>query len=137
MRVLLIVVAIVLTLPVLLFLVGWDSMRRNDRRLTEFSEQLFAYPLPPDSRILRQTAQVGVLTGNGNHCDYVARLEIESSLPPAAVDAHYQELRLHPAVGNGAGGGLPAVTVESQGPGRVAITATDAPYPAGLDTRCH
>lgn len=137
MRVILITVAIVLTLPLLLLLAGWDTMRRNDRRLTEFSEQLFAYPLPPASRILRQTAEVGVLTGNGNHCDYVARLELASSLPPMAVEAHYQGLRLHPAVANGAGGGLPAVTVESQGPGRMAVTATDAPYPAGLDTRCH
>ena len=136
MRKALIALAVVLSVPLLIVLAILDSRRRNDRRLAHFSEQLFSYPLPPGSRVLSQTAQVGVLTGNGNHCDYISQMELESSLPIAAIEAHYQRLQLRPAAGNGAGAGLPAVTVDSLDMQRVTVTAIDAPYPAGLDDRC-
>ena len=136
MRNALIAVAVVLSIPLLIVLAILDTRRRNDRRLAHFSAQLFSYPLPPRSRVLSQTAQVGVLTGNGNHCDYISRMELESWLPIAAIEAHYKELQLRPAAGDGAGAGLPAVTVDSLDLQRVTVTATDAPYPAGLDDRC-
>jgi hypothetical protein len=109
----------------------------NDLRLSKFSAQLFDHPLPPRSRAVASSSEVGILTGNGNHCDFVARLELASELGIDEVRAHYERLRLSPAIPGGADGGLPIVEVLAIRPETYAVEAIDAPYGAGLDIRCH
>lgn len=109
----------------------------NDLRLSKFSAQLFDHPLPPCSRAVASSSEVGILTGNGNHCDFVARLELASDLGIDQVRAHYERLRLSPAVPGGADGGLPLIDVSRTPRGTYSVDAIDAPYGAGFDMRCH
>jgi hypothetical protein len=132
--------AVVLALPLLLLLAIVLAGVRNDRRLARFAAQLDDYPPPPGARIVHRLAAVGMLTGNGNHCDYLARHELASALPLASVRAHYARLRLHPAIeggAGGAGGGSPDLAVEPREGGGYVVSAIDAPYAAGFDERCH
>jgi hypothetical protein len=109
----------------------------NDLRLSKFSAQLFDHSLPPRSRAVASSSEVGILTGNGNHCDFVARLELASDLGIDEVRAHYERLHLSPAIPGGVDGGLPIIEVSRTPRGTYSIDAIDAPYGAGLDIRCH
>ena len=131
------VAAAVVALPLLLLLTMTVARVRNDRRLARFAAQLDDFRPPPGARVVHRLAAVGMLTGNGNHCDFLARHEIATSLPLAFVEAHYARLRLRPAIDGGADGGRPWVSVEPRQGGGYVVTATDAPYSAGLDERCH
>lgn len=48
--------------------------------LNNFSSSLFTIPTPPNSKVVQQEKKIGVLLGNGNHCDYYAGLAVKSSL---------------------------------------------------------
>ena len=61
----------------------------NNVRLDVFAAPLFAYPLPPQTEVLRRTKEVG-LFGNGNHCDYQAIQYMRTKLSQAEIEAYYQ-----------------------------------------------
>lgn len=129
--------AVVLALPLLLVLAIVVARVRNDRRLARFAAQLDDFPPPAGARVVHRHAAVGILTGNGDHCDFLARHEITSALPLDSVRSHYERLRLRPAIAGGADGGLPSVSVEPRTGGGYVVTAIDAPYSATFDERCH
>lgn len=131
------VVLAVLALPLTVTAGLLSTAFVNDLRLSKFSAQLFDHPLPPRSRAVASSSEVGILTGNGNHCDFVARLELASDLGIDEVRAHYERLRLSPAIPGGADGGLPIIEVLEIRRETYAVEAIDAPYGAGLDIRCH
>ena len=131
------IAAAVVALPLLLLLVVVGARVRNDRRLARFAAQLDDFRPPPGARVVHRLAAVGLITGNGNHCDFLARHEVATSLPLAFVEAHYARLRLRPAIDGGADGGRPWVSVEPRQGGGYVVTLIDAPYSAGFDERCH
>lgn len=63
----------------------------NNVRLNVFADPLFAYPLPPQTEVLRRTKEVG-LFGNGNHCDYQAIQYMRTRLSQEEIEAYYQEV---------------------------------------------
>ena len=130
-------VATVLAVPVGLAAIIWMTSMRNDLRLARFAAQLDDFPMPAGARRLHRLTDVGILTGNGNHCDFLARHEIATDLALDAVRAHYARLRLRPAVGDDPEGGSPLLWVDPRTGGGYVVTALDAPNAAGLDLRCH
>jgi hypothetical protein len=65
-------------------------------RLQSFAANLFAYPLPPDTVEVRRTTEVGILGGNGNHCDFRAVRVLATELNPSDIEAYYQDTALPP-----------------------------------------
>ena len=107
-------------------------------RLAAFERQVLKLPVPPGARVVSVNSEVGALTGNGNHCDYIVGMEIETSQAIDSIRTHYQRYSLEPAIPGGADGGLPALQVSAAAPARtVRVEAIDAPYGAFFDFRCH
>jgi hypothetical protein len=117
-----VILALLAVIPVLALLGGFSAHVINNWRLDQFAAQLCEYPLPASAIEIGRQAEVGVLAGNGDHCDFVARGEIASQLPLEAVRAHYTGPQLDPAISRGASGGLPAVEVEPREGGRYVVT---------------
>jgi hypothetical protein len=130
-------VAAVIAPPLLLLAAVTVAHVRNDQRLARFAAQLDRFPAPAGARVVHRLAAVGILTGNGDHCDFLARHEIASTQPIERIRAHYARLLLRPAIDGGADGGLPDLSVAPRAGGGYVVTAIDAPYGAGLDERCH
>jgi hypothetical protein len=125
----------VLALPWTFVLGSASSAVINNLRLHIFSEQLIQFPLPPGARFVSSSQQVGVLTGNGDHCDFVVTISLASTRSTEAVRNHYASLELRSAIPGGASGGLPALAVAATANGYT-VSAVDAPYEGIFDPRC-
>lgn len=93
--------------------------------------------MPAGAAEVSRRADVGLLTGNGDHCDFIARREIRTTLPLDAVRSHFAPLALRPAIGRGASGGPPVLEIEPQRERLYVVTAVDAAYYGSLDLRCY
>lgn len=62
----------------------------NDRRLSQITQQLKALPLPPETIEVSSHAAVGLLAGNGNHCDYFVGAVYRSQSSEEDILKHYQ-----------------------------------------------
>jgi len=126
-------VAIVLFVPYLLATAAGVSHAINSLRLERFAAQFLDSPPASSSASLAQT-QVGVLTGNGNHCDFIVDVEIASDLSRDEIAAHYAELPIRRAI---AGESSEVhVVVEKIADGVFRLNASDAPNGSALDFRC-
>ncbi|MEV0629072.1 hypothetical protein [Nonomuraea wenchangensis] len=111
----------------------------NDRKLADLEDRLLAYPPPPETSHTDYGAEGSIsLLGNGNHCDYRARISLYTSLSEEAVLRYYAAAR------------IPGVEAERvplriyferhQGgdgfSGSFIVEAFDSTDP-GLDLRCH
>lgn len=128
------VVLLLLALPGLMAMMYASGALANNRRLDRFAAQLYGHPVPAQSRIVNRGARVGVLTGNGNHCDFIAEIQLASPLPLDAVRTHYERLSLRPAI-HGGTGGPPWIDVVPVHQG-FTVVVTDAPYEGIPDPRC-
>ena len=106
----------------------------NSLRLERFTGQFLSNP-PEDSTLSLVQAQVGVLTGNGNHCDFIVDIEIASRLSRDEIAAHYAELPVRRAIAGESSQIL--LDVQRVGEGVFMLNVTDAPNGAALDFRCH
>ena len=66
----------------------------NNFRLQQFAKNLYAYPLPPHTEVINRSAKVGLLGGNGNHCDFEARQYMRTALSQEEIEAYYQGVSL-------------------------------------------
>lgn len=75
----------------------------NTFRLAAFADQLHEHPSPPGTRVSAKGSEVGVLTGNGDHCDYIATVVLEPYQPigRAEVERYYSALSSRSAVPGG------------------------------------
>ncbi|GGO82022.1 hypothetical protein [Nonomuraea cavernae] len=111
----------------------------NDARLNGMMERILDRPPLPDTMVSRVQGTVGLLEGNGNHCDYLVRISVYTSLSSAEIEAHYgSATRVHveaPAsegsASEGSAGDVPAGEAKSM---ILEFLATDD---AGWDLRCH
>lgn len=108
-------------------------------------QQAMLHPLPPNTRVLWSHYEVGLLGGNGNHCDFEARAELATSGDGEAARRAYATRRVPLPWGvEDDMGNLPATI--AVGP----LTAPDAGGdvhfqisvglyggPPGWDYRCH
>jgi len=130
------VLATIILLPALLVLGATSAYAANEWRLARFGSQLLEFPLPRSTREVARVAEVGVLVGNGNHCDFVVTRRLESSLPLDSLKAHFGSLHLSPAISGGADGGLPLLEIREDSARHYSVIATDAPYEGIFDLRC-
>lgn len=63
----------------------------NSLHLRRLSHQYAALAHPPDSTIIQAYRAVGVLDGAGNHCDFIAGEQRQSSRSPEAIQAFYAD----------------------------------------------
>lgn len=63
----------------------------NNLRLEKFAENLYDYPLPLETTVLRQDAQVQKV-GNGNNCSYIAQQTLVSALSREEVEEFYKSV---------------------------------------------
>ena len=66
-----------------------DSVK-NSSHLYRIVDSVDALPSPPGTRRLAGHSAVGLLVGNGNHCDFFAGVLMKSQQPPEAVLKHYR-----------------------------------------------
>lgn len=78
-----------LLLVAIYYLLFHDAMV-NDRRLSQITRQLQALPPPPGTTQLSSNAAVGLLQGNGNHCDYFVGAAYQSQSSAEDIQKHYQ-----------------------------------------------
>ncbi len=62
---------------------------RNNILLGKYADQLYTIPLPSGSMQISQDKGVGNLYGTGNHLDFVAVIEIKTSLSESELAAYY------------------------------------------------
>jgi hypothetical protein len=131
------VLATIILLPALLVLGATSAYAANEWRLARFGSQLLEFPLPRSTREVAHVAEVGVLVGNGDHCDFVVTRRLESSLPLDSLKAHFAPLHLRPAIAGGADAGLPLLEIREDSVRHYSVIATDAPYEGIFDVRCY
>lgn len=112
----------------------------NDIRLKQFEAQILAMSQHPSIRVISAQRQVGILTGNGNHCDYVVSLDIETHLSEETVRRHYETLPLSRAVPGQSDGEITVAVFSERStstPSRYVVEITDAPNETSVDVRCN
>jgi hypothetical protein len=127
--------ALLLAFPVFVGAALAASYATNSFRLASFASQLREYPPPSEASIVAASERIGVFLGMGNHCDFLAEIELRSSLTTEEVRGHYAPLRLRPAV-PGPQNPEPSLEVVPAGAGLHTIRATAGPYDRNLDVRC-
>jgi hypothetical protein len=129
------IVSLVLVVPVFFGSVLAASYVANSMRLASFASQVSAFPPPPQARIASQSQTVGVLLGNGNHCDFLVELVLESDVPLDALRTHYSRLELRPAIPGRYTQG-PWLDVRETRSNQRSVRITDGPYSRNVDFRC-
>ena len=133
-----------------LFFSGIPDMIRNNIQLSRYANNLYQYPLPPNTRVVSKHSTVTLL-GNSNHCDFVAELTLLTSLTRSDVDQYYENISFPPARSKYQGeedsfttGIHPGVRLQTEfGPEMVdgylqyKLKIVDFGYPPGFDIRCH
>jgi len=101
--------------------------------LAEFSSQ-FEKHAPELASVELLRARVGVLTGNGNHCDFIVDVQVSGELPAQDIIDHYESIPIKRAV---AGESTDIqMDITQTGTNRFTLTVTDAPNEAAFDMRC-
>ena len=91
--IIIVITLLILAIGVLVF----TPIMINNIICNDFSRQLFAIPLPPQTSIISTEKYVGNLGPTGNHLDFRAVLEIETSLSEQEILAYYADILLKPA----------------------------------------
>lgn len=69
----------------------------NNIILTAFANQLYNLPLPVNTKIVSKTQAAGNFAPTGNHLDFLAIIEVESSLTEEELIKYYSDKTLKPA----------------------------------------
>lgn len=91
---LLLLIPIALLIGVIVLFLETDYFT-NSRHLRQIEAQLAALPFPPQTQRLASKSALGILGGNGNHCDFFVGSLFRSSLAPAAIQQHYAGRAFH------------------------------------------
>lgn len=144
-KIIIVLFAIILGLPLVCF--GLPKLI-NQATLFIFAQPFFNYPLPPETKEISRDMRVGVLTGNGNHCDFYANRKLETLLSEDEIRKYYRDvtfpsIALHSSI---------AAISELEGivglfikfdpidPQNITLELWDYPYKDAirmLDVRCH
>lgn len=113
----------------------------NDYRLHRFAQNLYAYPLPPQTVVIGQHSEVRLM-GNSNHCDFLAEQTLVSQLTRPEIEAYYAEVQLPPAREDSQQDSLPVylnfIEPESEATGlKFVLRLFDYDNPTDFDFRCH
>ena len=90
-----------LALAALVLAYRQTSYARHDRTLRAMRDALAAVPLPRGAAVVDRFEQLGVLSGNGNHCDYVVALRLSANVDPLALARQLRNRSLRVRDGEG------------------------------------
>lgn len=110
----------------------------NDYRLYRFADNLYQYPLPPNTVVLSREAEIKLM-GNGNHCDFFVYQTMVTDLSLDEIDDYYDGLELPQAYADNKGNLLVSVhDLRSLPDGRLQFTLRlyDFGNPENGDWRC-
>jgi hypothetical protein len=65
-------------------------MRDHNARLAQIEQELAALPLPQGMERLGVYSRVGLLSGSGNHCDYLAVMVLRGDVERAVLEEFYR-----------------------------------------------
>jgi len=88
---------IIIPLLIVLWFIGDVEFISDDIISYKFASQLYSIPLPPDTKIIKKAKDVGLLAGNSNHLDFMAYIEVESSLTKEELENYYSDKKVKPA----------------------------------------
>jgi hypothetical protein len=132
------------------------SMSQHDARLAHIERALEMLPLPPGTKRLGSYSRVGLLSGSGNHCDYLAIMVLGGPVERASLEEFYrhhtvptpEEYPLEVRIG--AGGLEPAPEYDDsllahdwksalpfKGQQATVVYVFDAGHHPAADPRCH
>jgi hypothetical protein len=82
-------ILLAIIIPLLLCgVIGWSPIFVNNLRLKHFAENLYQYPLPPETTVLSRHAELSKL-GNGNNCLYKVQQAMSSLLSREEIERYY------------------------------------------------
>ncbi|MFY0574110.1 hypothetical protein ACN28S_06880 [Cystobacter fuscus] len=67
------------------------SMREHDERLERIEQALMHLPLPAGLEQLGVYSRVGLLSGNGNHCDYLSAMALRGAAERSVLEEFYRQ----------------------------------------------
>lgn len=70
----------------------------NNWRLDQFAKRLYGYTLPPQTVVVEQKSEVNLLSGTGNHCDFVAKQTVETTLSRPEIEDFYRDANVSPVM---------------------------------------
>lgn len=71
----------------------WLPQWLNNLTLQHFAENLYEYPLPPNTIVVNKSSDLQKV-GNGNNCYYIASETLVSSLPREEIENYYKDVSL-------------------------------------------
>lgn len=90
-----IVILVSIMMPVMIvFLIGFAVIPHiyNLSRLQRFADPFYAYPLPPQTEEVGRFQEYGILSGNGNHCDFLAQRTLLTALSAEEIESYYLDV---------------------------------------------
>ncbi|GAA2645679.1 hypothetical protein [Nonomuraea recticatena] len=111
-------VAVLVPLAGVLFLFVPPIWEEN-ARLDEFHNRVSAYPLPPRTQVSDSDTAIGRAPTNGDYCEYIVRLTLQTELSPADIQGYYGKAAI-------VGVSSPAhISAESPASGSVVVEFSD------------
>ena len=120
-----VIVAVAVTAAVL---VVFTTVVVNNFRMNEWKRRLSEIDPPVDSALLSRGTRYGLLRGNGNHCDRLAWVLLQTDAPAGDVERFYETKIETDSIW---------VSAEPGGPGTVRVEMFEYGETAGWDLRCH
>lgn len=131
------ILAVALSIPVFAAVSVAASYFVDSLRLRVFAAQLYEHPPPEGAVLIAKTATIGVLHGNGNHCDYQAEITLAGKLETSGLLRHYRTVAWRPAIVGGAGEPVRVTVSPIAGePSSFRVVLSDSGYGPNLDLRC-
>ena len=69
----------------------FNSMREHNARLARIEEELTRLPLLEGTERLDVYSSVGLISGNGNHCDYLSAMVLRGDVERTVLEEFYRE----------------------------------------------
>lgn len=144
------IISLVLFILVLLVF-NYKDHFKNNKELELFTENIVNYPLPNDTDLIGVLKEIR-LQGNGNHCDFLVKLELLTNLSEEEITEYYSTIGFPPVRSdyqgnedsNASGIHEPITPIINYyeidhyvWEADVILEIYDFGYPPNLDYRCH
>ena len=81
-----------------IFPIALPSRIHNEITLRNFARPFLEYPLPSQTVEISNSANWGILTGNGNHCDFEVSRTLRTELSQTEIETYYANVEFPPIV---------------------------------------
>lgn len=88
-------ILLIISIPVaMLFFIVMGPSLIHSHRLNNFADNLYEYPLPPDTKICSQHKEAGPFMSNGDYLTYRASMTLFSRLTKDEIIKYYKNVKL-------------------------------------------